>query len=150
MQVAAPDLSSAQTSATTDFQVPAGSVTTKNFRPGNSPAGLTRVDHGYLPADTAAAFNAMRSAFKQATGKSLTLTEGWRSMADTAKLHAQNPKVNAPAGKSKHNWGRALDLSGMGYGTSSFQWLLKNAGRFGFNWNTGRRINEPWHWEYTG
>jgi hypothetical protein len=118
---------------------------------GNSPVGMTRVDHGYLRPDAAAQLARMKVDFHNATGGNLTLTEGWRSMSDTAKLHAQNPKVNAAPGSSKHNYGTAMDLSGMGSpGSPSFNWMLNNAGRYGFNWNTGRRINEPWHWEYAG
>lgn len=64
----------------------------------------------------------------------------------------------APAGRSNHGWGRAVDFA-----TSSrvlscydeeFHWLKLNAHRFGWvhpGWAAcGKSSQEPWHWEYAG
>lgn len=127
---------------TTAYKGPTGDDPTK--------LNLTRVDNGWLRPDVAVALARLKTAFQQATGRSLSLTEGWRAMSRTAALHAQNPSVNAAPGSSKHNYGTAMDLSGMGDPNSpSFRWLVANAPKYDFSWDTGRRIGEPWHWEYT-
>jgi hypothetical protein len=64
----------------------------------------------------------------------------------------------APAGRSNHGWGRAVDFA-----TSSrvlscydeeFHWMKLNAHRFGWvhpEWaQCGKKSQEPWHWEYAG
>jgi D-alanyl-D-alanine carboxypeptidase len=71
----------------------------------------------------------------------------------------------APPGYSEHHTGYVFDLADRAApetddeetfeGTAAFSWLLKNAGRFGFemsfprgNWqNVGY---EPWHWRFAG
>lgn len=64
----------------------------------------------------------------------------------------------APAGRSNHGWGRAVDFSsGRSVLTcydSEFHWLKLNAHRFGWvhpEWaECGKATQEPWHWEYAG
>jgi hypothetical protein len=64
----------------------------------------------------------------------------------------------APAGRSNHGWGRAVDFSN-GYRVLScydeaFHWLKLNAHRFGWvhpAWaHCGKASQEPWHWEFAG
>lgn len=64
----------------------------------------------------------------------------------------------APAGRSNHGWGRAVDFSD-GSGVLScydreFEWLRNNAYRFGWvhpGWaRCGLSTQEPWHWEWAG
>lgn len=64
----------------------------------------------------------------------------------------------APAGKSNHGWGRAVDFRDR-YGVltcydTEFHWLMNNAYRFGWvhpPWaRCGLETQEPWHWEYAG
>ncbi len=64
----------------------------------------------------------------------------------------------APAGRSNHGWGRAVDFSsGRSVLTcydSEFHWLKLNAHRFGWvhpEWaHCGKATQEPWHWEFAG
>lgn len=66
-------------------------------------------------------------------------------------------------GFSEHHSGRAIDIHAYGHpvleeafeNTEEFQWLSKNATRFGFRLsyprnNTHGIIYEPWHWFYMG
>jgi D-alanyl-D-alanine carboxypeptidase len=69
--------------------------------------------------------------------------------------------VNAPPGYSEHHGGCAVDLGTPGCPpleeafdqTPAFQWLAKNAARFGFtlSYPRGNRegyLYEPWHWRW--
>lgn len=64
----------------------------------------------------------------------------------------------APAGRSNHGWGRAVDFSnGRSVLTcydDEFHWLKLNAHRFGWvhpEWaHCGKSTQEPWHWEFAG
>ena len=70
--------------------------------------------------------------------------------------------VNAAPGYSEHHSGRAVDLGTMGCdalseefeNTKVYQWLVKNAGGFGFYLSYPRDNPygidfEPWHWCYS-
>jgi D-alanyl-D-alanine carboxypeptidase len=70
-------------------------------------------------------------------------------------------KASAPPGYSEHHSGRAVDLITPGArpleeefdGTAAFQWLVRNAARFGFllsypAGNCAGYLYEPWHWCY--
>jgi D-alanyl-D-alanine carboxypeptidase len=70
-------------------------------------------------------------------------------------------KVSAPPGFSEHHSGRAIDISTPGYpsleevfeDSEAFDWLLDNAGDYGFRLsyprdNAYRIAYEPWHWFY--
>ena len=54
----------------------------------------------------------------------------------------------ARPGTSKHGWGLAVDLGGGANrkGTPENNWLVNNAGRFGFK----TIPREAWHWQYEG
>lgn len=74
----------------------------------------------------------------------------------------QISKVNALPGQSEHHTGRAVDLTTTGElevlteefeKTNAFDWLTKNAKKFGFKMSFPRNneygfIYEPWHWCY--
>lgn len=64
----------------------------------------------------------------------------------------------APAGRSNHGWGRAVDFAAR-YSVltcydEEFHWLKLNAHRFGWvhpEWaECGKETQEPWHWEFAG
>lgn len=65
----------------------------------------------------------------------------------------------APAGRSNHGWGRAVDFASR-YGRvlscydAEYDWMKNNAHRFGWvhpDWaECGKDTQEPWHWEYAG
>lgn len=47
---------------------------------------------------------------------------------------------------SNHGWGIAVDIPFR----DAQAWLMRNAHRYGWSWDEGRRVGEPWHWRYTG
>jgi zinc D-Ala-D-Ala carboxypeptidase len=92
-------------------------------------------------------------------GDWLKIISAFRSVAYQAKLRRQNPGSGRAglAVNSPHFTGRALDLYVGGepvstddgnraiqVNTEAYQWLVKNAERFGFY----PYFYEPWHWEY--
>ncbi len=95
---------------------------------------------------TAHAFLKMQAA-AQSAGVELSLTSGFRTMAEQSHLYqcfknqsCNNGNIAALPGYSNHQNGLALDLS-----TSS--WLTRNASRFGF----ARTVpKEAWHFEFHG
>ena len=89
----------------------------------------------------------------------LKVISAYRSPAYQAQLRKQSPKSGRAglAVNSPHFTGRALDIYVGGepvstkdqnrviqVNTKVYQWLVKNAGRFGFV----PYFYEPWHWEY--
>ena len=89
--------------------------------------------------DVAAAFDRMAAAARR-DGVVLSVTSGFRSDAEQARLFAANPnpKWVAPPGTSLHRWGTELDLGPPG----AYGWLKANHKRFGF---VHRYAWEPWH-----
>jgi LAS superfamily LD-carboxypeptidase LdcB len=89
----------------------------------------------------------------------LKIISAYRSPAYQARLRRQSPRSGRAglAINSPHFTGRALDVYVGGEPVSTtdknrakqvdtkvYQWLVKNAGRFGFY----PYFYEPWHWEY--
>jgi hypothetical protein len=89
----------------------------------------------------------------------LKIVSAFRSPAYQAQLRKQNPRSGREglALHSPHFTGRALDVyvggepvstddrnRAMQVNTKVYQWLVKNADRFGFY----PYFYEPWHWEY--
>ena len=123
----------------------------KNFIP--YPLLVKQVDNGvWLSTAAADAWNAMRAA---AYSESVQLTAGsgfrWMSeqmglwLKKVAGLYA--PAVAKP-GTSNHQQGRAIDVVGLTPGSPAFKWMLVNAGKYGYSWDEGKSVNEPWHWRY--
>ena len=92
-------------------------------------------------------------------GNWLKIISAFRSVAYQAQLRRQSPRAGRAglAVNSPHFTGRALDLYVGGepvstddrnraiqVNTKVYQWLVKNAERFGFY----PYFFEPWHWEY--
>lgn len=115
-----------------------------------------RVGNAYLRKDAANAFIQMNAAFKQATGRSLGITEGWRSYDEQVRLYnlyrSGRGNLAAKPGTSTHGNGTAVDINGYGDPNGpAFQWLRQNASRFGYKWTGGTFSQiEPWHWDYVG
>ena len=105
-----------------------------------------------LQPNAAAAYEAMVQAAK-ADGVTWSITDSYRPYAAQVKvaqekgLYSQGGLAATP-GRSNHGWGTALDLGGgaNSRGTKQNDWLMANAGRFGFS----TIPREPWHWEYKG
>ncbi len=129
---------------------------------GNSgPMLVAPVGNGqFMRVDAAEAFNRMIDAAAR-DGITLLAGSAFRSVAQQAALYAAYvaraftyPTVAQP-GKSNHGNGTANDIAvapgvSVHFDTPAFAWLTANAGMFGFSWDEGRRVNEPWHWRYTG
>jgi cell wall-associated NlpC family hydrolase len=109
-----------------------------------------------LRCDAAAAWRAMAAAFATTFGTPLCITDSYRTYASQVRLYGQKPALAAVPGTSNHGWGLAVDLCGGvdHFGTPQYQWMVDNAGRFGWlhpNWaDPGNGREEPWHWEFAG
>jgi cell wall-associated NlpC family hydrolase len=109
-----------------------------------------------LRCDAAAAWRAMAAAFAASFGTQLCITDSYRTYEAQVRLYGQKPALAAVPGTSNHGWGLATDLCGgvEHFGTPQYQWMVANAGRFGWlhpTWaDPGNGREEPWHWEYAG
>ena len=109
-----------------------------------------------LRCDAAAAYRAMSTAFAAEMGGPICITDSYRTYASQVDLYGRKPALAAVPGTSNHGWGLAVDLCGGidNFGTSAYQWMVANAGRFGYlhpTWaDPGNGREEPWHWEYAG
>lgn len=60
------------------------------------------------------------------------------------KKRGTNGKVAAAfPGTSNHGIGKAIDLHGRAQ-----NWVRKNGEKFGWSWDEGRKVGEPWHFRY--
>src|SRR5919106_1665413 len=89
--------------------------------------------------DVALAFDRMAAAARREAGLYLSITSGYRSDAEQARLWEANPDPRwvAPPGTSLHLYGTEPDLGPPG----AYAWLAGNAQRFGF---IRRYAWEPW------
>jgi murein DD-endopeptidase MepM/ murein hydrolase activator NlpD len=107
-----------------------------------------------LRCDAAAAYQQLASAYKQAFGNSLCITDSYRSYSSQVSLYGRKPSLAALPGTSNHGWGVAVDLCGGvdKFGTAQYQWMVSHAGAYGWvhpNWaKQGGNREEPWHWEF--
>jgi hypothetical protein len=90
--------------------------------------------------DVALAFDRMAAAAREAAGLFLSISSGFRSDAEQARLFAAHPdpKWVAPPGESLHRYATELDLGP----PAAYAWLAANASRFGF---IQRYSWEAWH-----
>jgi len=123
--------------------------------------------HQLAPA-AAAAWKIMKAAALD-TGVDIHILSGFRSFARQAEIIRSRLDAGmdivgvltilAPPGCSEHHTGRAVDISTKGIKalqlefetTPAFDWLLQNAGAFGFTLsyprdNAAGYGYEPWHW----
>lgn len=85
-------------------------------------------------------------------------SDGERVQVGTKRMRVCTGPPTAPAGKSNHGWGRAVDFrsarGALSCYAQEFHWLQDNAHRFGWvhpPWAAcGRATAEPWHWEFAG
>jgi cell wall-associated NlpC family hydrolase len=107
-----------------------------------------------LRCDAAAAYRAMSASFAAAFGSPICITDSYRTYVSQVRLYGEKPALAAVPGTSNHGWGLAVDLCGgiEHYGTTQYNWMKANAGRFGYlhpDWaEPGHGREEPWHWEY--
>lgn len=125
-----------------------------DFLAGRGPAGLVRIGGGFLQQKAAQQLTVLNAAYHAATGGSLSLTEGWRSMSTQQRLYALyragRGVAVASGGNSIHSSGTAADLGGIS--SQGFRWLTANAPKYGWSW-AGAGISgrtEPWLWKFVG
>jgi hypothetical protein len=90
--------------------------------------------------DVALAFDRLAAAARAEAGLFISVSSGFRSDAEQARLFAAHPdpKWVAPPGESLHRYATELDLGP----PTAYAWLAANAGRFGF---VQRYSWEAWH-----
>ncbi|MCQ9368284.1 M15 family metallopeptidase [Brevibacterium sp. 50QC2O2] len=132
-------------------KVPAGQQVTNGQLPAD---WLCKIGVGghKLRADAAVSFARMNAAYKKDTGKSMKITDSYRSLESQISVAQRKPGFAAKAGTSLHGWGIALDMAGGVPDKSGAQWdwLQKHAAEYGWenpDW-AQRNSHEPWHWEY--
>lgn len=86
----------------------------------------------------------MIEEYGSSTGKSVTITSGYRSSAQQEQLHRRNPKRAAKPGSSMHEFGLAIDLDSKALDEMDKLGLMR---KYGFTRPVG---GEPWHTEAAG
>ncbi|HEY0188295.1 MAG TPA: M15 family metallopeptidase [Cellulomonas sp.] len=107
-----------------------------------------------LRADAAEALAELNAMWVTKFGTDLCLSSGYRTLAEQRAIKAQKGSLAAPAGRSNHGWGLAVDLCTSQTTGEQWQWLNENAALFGWenpSWAQagGSGPYERWHWEYT-
>ncbi|MBE9032056.1 M15 family metallopeptidase [filamentous cyanobacterium LEGE 11480] len=128
----------------------------------------------YLDVEAGRAFQIMVDAARS-QGVHLMGISGFRSIADQRQLFDRQierkgsaqaaAKWSAPPGHSEHHTGYAIDIGDVTRDdadikvkfetTPAYQWLVTNAGQYGFEQSFPRGnaqgvSYEPWHWRYVG
>ncbi len=111
-------------------------------------------DGTQLRADAAEALAELNEMWVARFGTDLCLSSGYRTLAEQRAVKAQKGFLAAPAGRSNHGWGLAVDLCSSQTSGVQWEWLNENAPVFGWDnpdWarQGGSGPYERWHWEYT-
>lgn len=106
-----------------------------------------------LRADAATSLAAMNTAYRARFDRDLCLASAYRTYSEQVRLKAIKGGLAAPAGKSNHGWGLAVDFCRTTVSGESWNWLEANGPTFGWvnpNWarRGGTGPYEPWHWEF--
>ncbi|MFF0306926.1 D-alanyl-D-alanine carboxypeptidase family protein [Streptosporangium sp. NPDC004379] len=105
-----------------------------------------------LRGDAALAFISMNEAYKKRFGKSMCVTDSYRSLAEQQSVYYRRPGFAAVPGRSNHGLGLAVDLCGgvQQFRSAPFNWLEANSKKFGWFHPKWAYVSpfEPWHWEY--
>lgn len=107
-----------------------------------------------LRADAAEALAELNAMWVTRFGTDLCLSSGYRTLAEQRAVKAAKGGLAAPAGRSNHGWGLAVDLCSSQTTGAQWEWLNENAPVFGWEnpaWARpgGSGPYERWHWEYT-
>ncbi|MGA4507439.1 peptidoglycan-binding protein [Propionibacteriaceae bacterium G1746] len=135
---------------------PVGTSPRKLYTNGRLPSSaLASVGFGVWRVSTYCVndFKAMNAAFKATFGTNLPISSGSSSAYRTydEQVYFWNLYLSgkgnlaARPGTSNHGWGLAVDIGVAPYGSTKYNWLNANAGRWGFNDDVS---GEPWHWAY--
>jgi D-alanyl-D-alanine carboxypeptidase len=107
-----------------------------------------------LRTDAARQLERLNTAYKARFGSNLEINDTYRSYDEQVAVKASRGYMAAVPGYSNHGWGVAVDLGGgvETFGTEQYEWLRKNAPKFGWDnpgWaRSDGRKPEAWHWEY--
>lgn len=71
----------------------------------------------------------------------------WERYKSTGERKKRGTNVAmAIPGTSNHGWGNAIDV-----GPAEAQdWIKRNGEKYGWSWDEGRSVGEPWHFTYVG
>jgi len=116
--------------------------------------------------DMISELESMSNAMKADIQLEIYVNSGFRTNSEQQRLYKKykSGRGNRAArpGWSNHQSGRAIDLAVWDDSRKKYKrrplstnaiaraWLNDNAQNFGFVWREGRRIGEPWHWNYDG
>lgn len=106
-----------------------------------------------IRADAAASAFALNNAFEQRFGRPLCVTSAYRGLQEQAQLRVSRGSFAAPAGRSDHGWGLAIDFCPNTYTGAAGAWLKQNGPKFGWEnppWAQagGGGPFEPWQWDW--
>lgn len=151
-----------KTAATIGTAIAAGSFASKSSSTKNgklSSAELISIGNGQkLEPKAAAAFLEMEKLAK-VDGIKFNVTDSYRTLeiqnaifdwdlynrTGQKKKKGTNGRVAAAyPGTSNHGLGKAIDV----FPTSAQNWIKKNGEQFGWSWDEGRSVGEPWHFRY--
>ncbi|WP_328296128.1 D-alanyl-D-alanine carboxypeptidase family protein [Kineococcus sp. NBC_00420] len=116
---------------------------------------LASAPNHVLRSDAANAFAALNTAYAEAFGTNIPVTDSYRTLAEQIDVKQRKPGLAATPGTSRHGLGIAVDLGGgiQNAGSPQHLWMDRNAALYGWinpAWaqNRGGQF-EPWHWEFT-
>lgn len=121
-----------------------------------SPVPATVPDSGFLRSDAARQYFSLASAFQREMGRTLVITEGYRSYERQVdywnRYQAGTGNLAAYPGTSNHGWGISCDFGSSVDVAGSYmkRWMDAYAPAYGWT-PTGNTFSrpEPWHFDYT-
>jgi hypothetical protein len=111
-----------------------------------------------LRCDAAAALETVNEAYRAKFGEDLVVTSAYRTYEQQAALKIAKGWLAAPAGRSNHGLGVAVDLGGFGalgqFDSPRYRWMLEHGEQFGWFHPEAMRPGgggppEPWHFEFS-
>jgi len=107
-----------------------------------------------LRCDAAQDLEKLNTAYREAFGRDLSITDSYRSLAGQIACRATKGSLCATPGTSNHGTGIAVDFGGgvQTSGSAAYRWMVAHAATYDWahpSWATSTKF-EPWHWEYTG
>lgn len=114
-------------------------------------ANTDPIPGGKLWPEAALTWNAMRAAYVADGGNPGDFAPAGSASSARSKPQQtffwnNQPPAAAFPGTSNHGWGLAVDVKTR----QAAAWLMRNAERFGWSWDEGRRVGEWWHFRYVG
>jgi|GEM_PF-2871948 len=104
----------------------------------------------------AEAFRTLAAKFQEKFGRTIELTDSYRSYDEQVDVKKRKGKKAATPGKSDHGWGFALDFASNinKFDSDEYAWMMENAPSYGWvnpKWAQKDGTNpEAWHWEFMG